>query len=200
MILAGVGIWWVLLARQLRRAVADRDRLPARPVGPRRADADGASPSGSRGCASPTSWTASRWRSRADDAGRPGARRVLPALRLVMVPGHRRDRPLHRDRAPGARCRRRIDGGEGWLTVGAVLEADGRRRAGGSTRTARSPSCSSSESLGRLGALMAVDGEGVLRGVVTSTRSAARCSRRSGRRRRSRGRLGSGAVRPGKRR
>ena len=59
-------------------------------------------------------------------------------------------------------------------TTGRGL-ADGRMRwsspstaaAGASTRTGRSPRCSPRRSLGRLGALMAVDGEGVLRGVVT---------------------------------
>jgi Zn-dependent protease len=58
------------------------------------------------------------------------------------------------------------DGGEGWLTVGAVLEADET----GSWRVSQDRPVTellSSESLGRFGALMAVDGEGVLRGVVT---------------------------------
>jgi Zn-dependent protease len=58
------------------------------------------------------------------------------------------------------------DGGEGWLTVVAVLEADET----GSWRVSQDRPVSellSSESLGRFGALMAVDGEGVLRGVVT---------------------------------
>jgi CBS domain-containing protein len=58
------------------------------------------------------------------------------------------------------------DGGEGWLTVDAVLEAE----EAGKWRVDEDRPISevlSSESLGRLGALMAVDGEGVLRGVVT---------------------------------
>jgi Zn-dependent protease len=58
------------------------------------------------------------------------------------------------------------DGGEGWLTVGAVLEADDA----GSWRVNEDRPLTellSSEPLGRLGALMAVDAEGVLRGVVT---------------------------------
>jgi Zn-dependent protease len=59
-----------------------------------------------------------------------------------------------------------IDAGEGWLTVGAVLEAE----EAGSWRINEDRPLTdvlSSESLGRFGALMAVDGEGVLRGVVT---------------------------------
>jgi len=58
------------------------------------------------------------------------------------------------------------DGGEGWLTVGAVLDAGeaGRWRINEDRPLTE---VLSSESLGRLGALMAVDGEGVLRGVIT---------------------------------
>jgi Zn-dependent protease len=59
-----------------------------------------------------------------------------------------------------------FDGGEGWLTVGAVLEAGGA----GTWRVNEDRPITevlSSESLGRLGALMAVDAEGILRGVVT---------------------------------
>ncbi len=59
-----------------------------------------------------------------------------------------------------------VDGGEGWLTMGAVLESDGVA----SWRVQEDRPISellASESLGRLGALMAVDGDGVLRGVVT---------------------------------
>lgn len=58
------------------------------------------------------------------------------------------------------------DRGEGWLTVGAVLETGDA----GSWRVSEDRPLTellSSEPLGRLGALMAVDGEGVLRGVVT---------------------------------
>jgi Zn-dependent protease len=57
------------------------------------------------------------------------------------------------------------DGGEGSLTVGAVVEAET-----GSWRVNQNRPLTEllgSESLGRLGALMAVDGEGILRGVVT---------------------------------
>ncbi len=58
------------------------------------------------------------------------------------------------------------DRGEGWLTVDAVLEPESD--AGWRVREDRPiTELLSSESLGRLGALMAVDGEGVLRGVVT---------------------------------
>ncbi|MBV9048884.1 MAG: site-2 protease family protein [Solirubrobacterales bacterium] len=58
------------------------------------------------------------------------------------------------------------DRGEGWLTVGAVLDAG----EAGTWRVAEDRPLTeliSSEPLGRLGALMAVDSDGVLRGVVT---------------------------------
>jgi Zn-dependent protease len=58
------------------------------------------------------------------------------------------------------------DAGEGWLTVGAVVESEGA----GAWRVQQDRPLTellASEPLGRLGALMAVDGEGVLRGVVT---------------------------------
>lgn len=64
------------------------------------------------------------------------------------------------------RAQSSVDGGEGWLTMGAVLESDGVA----SWRVQEDRPISellASESLGRLGALMAVDGDGVLRGVVT---------------------------------
>ncbi|MGN6870661.1 MAG: site-2 protease family protein [Solirubrobacteraceae bacterium] len=58
------------------------------------------------------------------------------------------------------------DRGENWLTVEAVLEPE--QEGGSSVREDRPiTELLSSESLGRLGALMAVDGEGVLCGVVT---------------------------------
>jgi Zn-dependent protease len=58
------------------------------------------------------------------------------------------------------------DAGQGWLTVGSVLEAGeaGKWRVGEDRPLTE---VLSSDALGRLGALMAVDGEGVLRGVVT---------------------------------
>jgi Zn-dependent protease len=59
-----------------------------------------------------------------------------------------------------------LDSGEGWLTIGAVLEAE----EASTWRVDENRPISevlSSESLGRLGALMAVDREGVLQGVVT---------------------------------
>jgi Zn-dependent protease len=59
-----------------------------------------------------------------------------------------------------------IDGGEGWLTVGAVLEADSAA-AWRIDEDRPITDVIGSESLGRFGALMAVDAEGVLRGVVT---------------------------------
>jgi CBS domain-containing protein len=68
---------------------------------------------------------------------------------------------VRRERLEAAR-----DGGEGWLTAGAVLDAGeaGRWRVGVDRPLTE---LVSSESLGKLGALMAVDTEGVLRGVVT---------------------------------
>ena len=58
------------------------------------------------------------------------------------------------------------DRGENWLTVEAVLEPE--QDGGWWVREDRPiTELLSSEPLGRLGALMAVDGEGVLRGVVT---------------------------------
>jgi Zn-dependent protease len=59
-----------------------------------------------------------------------------------------------------------VDRGEGWVTIGAVLEPE---QGGGWHVQEDRPITEllASESLGRLGALMAVDGEGVLRGVVT---------------------------------
>jgi Zn-dependent protease len=59
-----------------------------------------------------------------------------------------------------------VDAGESWLTVGAVVESE----EASSWRVPQDRPISellAMESLGRLGALMAVDAEGVLRGVVT---------------------------------
>jgi Zn-dependent protease len=64
------------------------------------------------------------------------------------------------------RAQASFDGGEGWLTTDAVLEADGVP----SWRVQEDRPITellASETLGRLGALLAVDAEGVLRGVVT---------------------------------
>jgi Zn-dependent protease len=64
------------------------------------------------------------------------------------------------------RLQEAVDRGEGWLTVDAVLDSDeGRKSSVHEDRPLTE--LLSSEPLGRLGALMAVDGEGVLRGVVT---------------------------------
>lgn len=65
------------------------------------------------------------------------------------------------------RVKATVDGGEGWLTIGSVLESDDAA----SMRVDEDRPLSailSSESLGTLGAVMAVDGEGILRGVVTA--------------------------------
>jgi Zn-dependent protease len=67
----------------------------------------------------------------------------------------------HQERVQGL-----IDGGESWLTVGSVVESE----EAASWRVDEDRPLTdliASEPLGRLGALMAVDGEGVLRGVVT---------------------------------
>ncbi len=58
------------------------------------------------------------------------------------------------------------DAGENWLTVESMLDG------GGSSVNAERPLTDvlSSDELGRLGAVMAVDGEGVLRGIVTLKR------------------------------
>lgn len=63
------------------------------------------------------------------------------------------------------RAQASVDGGEGWLTMGSVLEPDA---VNWRVREDRPISeVLSSESLGQLGAVMAVDADGVLRGVVT---------------------------------
>ncbi len=64
------------------------------------------------------------------------------------------------------RAQASIDGGEAWLTIGAVLESD----EAPNWRVEEDRPITellASETLGRLGALPAVDGDGVLRGVVT---------------------------------
>jgi Zn-dependent protease len=59
-----------------------------------------------------------------------------------------------------------IDGGEGWLTAGTMVEPE--ESANWRVNEDRPlTELLSMESLGRFGALMAVDGEGVLRGVIT---------------------------------
>jgi Zn-dependent protease/CBS domain-containing protein len=65
-----------------------------------------------------------------------------------------------------ARVQTTIDGGEGWLTVGSAVEA-GETSDWRIDENRPLTELLSSEALGRLGALMAVDGEGVLQGVVT---------------------------------
>jgi predicted transcriptional regulator len=67
------------------------------------------------------------------------------------------------------RLQQAMDGGEGWLTVGAVLDTD----LGSSWRIGADRPLTevlSSDSFSRLGAVMAVDADGVLRGVVTGDR------------------------------
>lgn len=67
-------------------------------------------------------------------------------------------------RQQGAEAAR--DGGEGWLTVGAVVE-DGDAGSWLVDEDRPVNELFNSEPLGRLGALMAVDREGTLRGVIT---------------------------------
>jgi predicted transcriptional regulator len=55
--------------------------------------------------------------------------------------------------------------GEGWLTVASALESDGAARV---QEDRPLTEVLASEALPRLGALMAVDRDGVLRGVVTA--------------------------------
>jgi Zn-dependent protease len=64
------------------------------------------------------------------------------------------------------RLQHAFDAGEGWLTVGSVLDA-GEARNWRVNLDRPLTEVLSSESLGRLGAVMAVDELGVLRGVVT---------------------------------
>jgi Zn-dependent protease len=59
-----------------------------------------------------------------------------------------------------------LDGGEGWLTVGAVIESEDVLKLRIDENRLLTE-VMSSEALGSVGALMAVDAEGVLRGVVT---------------------------------
>ena len=68
--------------------------------------------------------------------------------------------------ARAERLQSTADGGEGWLTVGAVLDADEGRWRIDTDRPLTE--ALSSESFGKLGAVMAVDREGVLRGVLTA--------------------------------
>lgn len=64
------------------------------------------------------------------------------------------------------RAQASIDGGEAWLTISAVLESD--ETPSWRVREDRPiTELLASDTLGRLGALPAVDAEGVLRGVVT---------------------------------
>ncbi|MDQ6776470.1 MAG: site-2 protease family protein [Actinomycetota bacterium] len=68
---------------------------------------------------------------------------------------------VRQERAEAAR-----DAGEGWLTVGAVVD-DGGARSWRVDEDRPLGELLNSEPLGRLGALMAVDRDGTLRGVIT---------------------------------
>ena len=61
-----------------------------------------------------------------------------------------------------------LDGGESWLTVGAIVDAATAGGGGYSvSQDQQLTEVMGAESLGHLGAVMAVDNEGVLQGVVT---------------------------------
>jgi Zn-dependent protease len=61
-----------------------------------------------------------------------------------------------------------VDAGEGWVTIGSVVDPETDGGAGWLVRADRPiTDVLASESLRRLGAVMAVDSDGVLRGVVT---------------------------------
>ena len=60
-----------------------------------------------------------------------------------------------------------VDRGENWLTIDSVLESEGVR-TWGVQEDRPITDLLASDSLGRLGAVMAVDADGVLRGVVTA--------------------------------
>jgi Zn-dependent protease len=65
------------------------------------------------------------------------------------------------------RAQASVDGGEAWVTTGAVVETDGA--PGWRVQEDRPISeLMASEPLGRLGALMAVDADGVLQGIVNA--------------------------------
>ena len=100
----------------------------------------------------------------ADAAARPRARRVLPALRLSLVPGRRRRRPPLRPRHPRAR-RGRARGVAARARVASVMAAD-TDGASALRVGVEEPleALLGLEGLQRLGAIMAVDREGRLRG------------------------------------
>jgi len=85
---------------------------------------------------------------------------------VAAILAHARDRDTRPDLSAGGGLAAAQDRGEDWLTVEAVLEPE---HDGGWRVNQDRPITEviSSENLGRLGALMAVDGDGVLRGVVT---------------------------------
>jgi CBS domain/Peptidase family M50 len=70
---------------------------------------------------------------------------------------------VHRDRLESTH-----ESGEGWLTVGGVVEGDAGSWRIGEDRPLTE--ALSSEAFAKLGAIMAVDREGVLRGVLTTER------------------------------
>ncbi len=99
---------------------------------------------------------------RRDAAGRPGA--VLPALPLAVVRGRRPRPPLPRRRAPAARRRARSPPGGPRCRSSTCSRRTCRC---GSAKRRRWNRCSAPKASGRLGAMVAVDSDGVLQGVVT---------------------------------
>ncbi len=69
--------------------------------------------------------------------------------------------------ARGDRAQERVDAGEGWVTVGSLLEPEAAQQLKVGEQQPLTDVLSL-EALGRLGAVVAVDHEGVLRGVVTA--------------------------------
>ena len=97
------------------------------------------------------------------DAARHGLRRVLPALPLALVPGHRPRRPLPGARDPREGRRRARVASAAAATVDEVMSRD----AEGSLRVSTDAPLEAlmgSEGLRTLGALMAVDRDGVFVG------------------------------------
>ena len=101
---------------------------------------------------------------RAHRARRP--RRVLPALPLALVPRRRRDGPVPRRAARGVRRGRGVRRAPGADRRRAARARRGSRDVG-ARGTRRSSTSWRSEPLRRMGALMVVDGDRRLCGVVT---------------------------------
>ena len=162
-VLAGLGhLPDAVRRRRVRRAVARAAGVPARPVGARgtRAERGGRAHRGRAGGGhhgppaggDPRRRPARRRRSTSTSCATAGSgsRWSTTGGRFLGI--------ARQERAQAA-----VDAGEGWVTVASVAESPGCRIEQESPIS----DVLSSESLGMLGALMAVDRDGVLRGVVT---------------------------------